>query len=1354
MEKEVAKLRASKNSNYLDKSKIIFIFNKSVTNFNAFCRHSADDESYGTLSLLNDAGKELYESFEAAIKRTLVNHFSEKQNRGIISWSQYSEKKKQIEGSDRYNLIKLHNSENPTPFYEDFINYDIIKKNAYHVTNAIKHTQDNVRKEKYCEVLPEIRKYLSVYVDSSANLIMDMPEASFSSVQATKLFSETDYFNANGRWAYVLLIDATSDLSEMQQKALTYITWSMVLDLDTNSSDSGLAAAYLSQCNIQPARFNPEHPERTQFNRFSTTPYWFYLNGINGLPTTLTNGSIRSWNQQYASILYPAFRQYHSIFEKKIKVVVLSSDTERVSKIVEVLDSVYEDDVQFLLLSSNHSSLVEKYSASSIPLTADEFARSILANKSFFNASNQAYTCMMPSKDGTMVPIIAERFSHFELIHQNAADEDEKFESRIRPYLFYQGREQLSWYGAKQGFAVSRNEVVQKLKKNIAETENSYCTLNVRHDPGIGGSTFVRELAYNMRMDQPVCILRQYTKETTVTQLSNLYKELRSSIIIFIDSSLLSPDQVIAFENEIKPMAFPFIIIYSRRRKSTEVSDISLLNDFEYEEMLKRLEPYTLQATLEVLNSIKNSPNRKADRLPFFMSLYTFEENFAGITPYIRTFLKEMTEEQKEILVYLSLADQYANKPIIEAFFPKPLISSDEDDASLWDDSDSFNNLVIFAQQDSSRVYRIRHPLFAEEIIKQIVYEDGDGTPLHGEARASNLINYLVKFIKYSKINTVVDYDVTLDILRNLFIVRDGQELNRDRFSPLIEKVKSICVETRDGDNRAGIIFKTLVDVYCEDAHFVAHLSRFYSYVEKNYDYGVKLASDAIDLSESYDGVKDPILCHIYGMSLKLRIKEKFKKSALECHERDDTKEENEWMQRIIADTDTALINFEKSRTASNQNAGYQAAIDLCIIILDLAKSLSDLKDMVDFIASDFAACYIKYFDEAQGLMQAWKSDEDTSFYILKDRIEGLYGDIESLERTITMWKSALERAKPEEEVQRRRLLVRAKQRKLSIIGYQNSTPQEIDEIISLIEINIQKDLKNSANIRMWFDIIRYCSSKYSDILIDEALNKLSVWKGASGSLDAYYYYFICNCIKAVEGSSRAEAEIPILQNDLKARSEKRYDNRYIYEWLGAGKGLSRLKRYHPSKITPEEEHSLEVLTGRIENFKNPGSATIRSHNMEVFFNPKRSKQAFSKDSEGTRVSFSMGFSYDGPRAFDQSVIELTADENIDKFNPIRLRKIEIGSHVKCRVTKNLQFYTQVKLVDYNEQKGSLHVSELGNNYPENNRPHEGDILYAIVIGSNVNGFWQLTLKENAQEIMKNMPEWKRKLNEHGKSIH
>ncbi|WP_088189234.1 hypothetical protein [Desulfosporosinus sp. FKA] len=93
----------------------------------------------------------------------------------------------------------------------------------------------------------------------------------------------------------------------------------------------------------------------------------------------------------------------------------------------------------------------------------------------------------------------------------------------------------------------------------------------------------------------------------------------------------------------------------------------------------------------------------------------------------------------------------------------------------------------------------------------------------------------------------------------------------------------------------------------------------------------------------------------------------------------------------------------------------------------------------------------MKYLDESEGLMRSWKSDEDTNFYQSQDKIDEFYGDLETLDRTIGMWKTALDRAKPEDEAQRRRLLTRSKQRKLKLVGYQNASSQEIDEISSLI---------------------------------------------------------------------------------------------------------------------------------------------------------------------------------------------------------------------------------------------------------------------------------------------------------------
>lgn len=1347
----------------MDKDKIVFYYNQSVGYFNAYCKRDPDDTSYKTLSFINQAGTLLYQAFEAALKRHLVLICKAAYDMGQTKWKDFQINKKSIEFMQRPQLIDMLGKQE-TSFKDADIDYEVINKNASNITNSHKHELSNVRENAYQIVLPEVRKFILSYVDPEAQLELDSREGQPFSVDANTLFEETNYFNENGRWNYVFITDRLSDLTDRQRKALTHIKWSMVLDFDNASEINGLANAFQQEHNIQALKFDPLYPERTEFNGFSPTPYWFYLNGLVDLQSTIVDETdFRKWGQKYGSKLYQSFQRYHAVFEKPIKVVVLSCSIRKVKKVIEALDQVYEDDVQFLILSSpaSYSDLGESYFIKPIQLSVVELANSILANSTMFKISKPNYSCMMPAKNGTLVSVTPSLYNHFELVHDDVAEKDEKNEDNTSAELFYQGWVPLSWYGAKVGFAVTRNEAAIHIKKLINGLDDSFGVFQINHDPGIGGSTFAKNIAYNIRLEYPTCMLKQYTKETTAKQIYNLHNSLRTTIIIFIDSSLLTQDQVNLFVNELKPLALPFVIIYTRRRRAPEKSGhqnvlLTSLNDYECQEMKKRLEPFAFQEQMKNIDDICKSPLRKRDRSPFFMSLYTFEKDFAGIRPYIQSFLKNMNTEQIKMLIYLSIADEYANRPINENFFAKQLIpASEEDETDTFFGKDSpFNDLLILKSTYSYRTYSLRHPLFAQEIIQQTIFEGPDGSVLHKVVKANNLIRYLTQFIKDSKINSVVDYDTTLDVMRNLFILKDRTDIIQGKFSPLISMIKNMLPHSQDGENGVGILFKTLVDTYPEEPHFLAHLARFYTLVEKNYTEGIRLSRKAISISESQDD-KDPLLYHICGVNITRQIKDEYKRKIIECHQYGETKDEIKWIERIEDAASQALEMFNTTRTLNNQVPGYVSAIDLCIDIVDIGKILSEEDDSVQFIQSNQSQWYMRYLDEALSLMEALRYVEDENEFsrsTLQAKVDNLVGD---LDKTVLMWERYLQQAKAGEITQVRRFLARAKQAQLAKNGYDAASAKDVDAIVALMEENIREDPSNSANIRIWFDAVRYCTSKDPEMLLDEAFANLSMWKATTGSVEAYYYYFILICIKAIDGASRAEADIPFLQTELKQKSQHRFNNRQVFEWLGEGKGLGRLRNFSAKQIREEKAVGLEKLFGRITNYKNSGHAIISSHNMEVFFNPSRAKQRFDSEDIGKQVSFGLGFSYDGLRAYDQSVVEINIAAEPEKFiNPDELR---VGTRVKCRVIRNIEFYTQVKLTDYHNQEGSIHISELGDGFSVDNLPSAGTILYATVKDFRQTSHRQkkyliLTMLVAEQEQEEFMPEWKRKLRGYGKN--
>lgn len=129
----------------------------------------------------------------------------------------------------------------------------------------------------------------------------------------------------------------------------------------------------------------------------------------------------------------------------------------------------------------------------------------------------------------------------------------------------------------------------------------------------------------------------------------------------------------------------------------------------------------------------------------------------------------------------------------------------------------------------------------------------------------------------------------------------------------------------------------------------------------------------------------------------------------------------------------------------------------------------------------------------------------------------------------------------------------------------------------------------------------------------------------------------------------------------------------------------------------------------------------------EIYFNPSATKGEIDKSKINQRVKFGIGFSYDGPRAYNSS-IQLMGKEDVEE-----VRNIETGMIIKCEVIKNVAFFTQVRLVGYSEEVGSIHIDELSNPFNRNHRPSIGSVFEVKVLNQKFDNktqrnIWMLTM--------------------------
>ncbi len=112
-----------------------------------------------------------------------------------------------------------------------------------------------------------------------------------------------------------------------------------------------------------------------------------------------------------------------------------------------------------------------------------------------------------------------------------------------------------------------------------------------------------------------------------------------------VDNNNIEYEEAKNLQVELKKMGFSFVICYFERKLkgmqsgSGAIYDIvQSLNKVEALEMKNKLEDYIEERAIEdKLNSIIES-TEKEEKTPFVMAMYTFNENFTGIKPYIYNF--------------------------------------------------------------------------------------------------------------------------------------------------------------------------------------------------------------------------------------------------------------------------------------------------------------------------------------------------------------------------------------------------------------------------------------------------------------------------------------------------------------------------------------------------------------------------------------------------------------------------------------------------------------------------------------------------------------------------------------------
>ncbi len=151
----------------------------------------------------------------------------------------------------------------------------------------------------------------------------------------------------------------------------------------------------------------------------------------------------------------------------------------------------------------------------------------------------------------------------------------------------------------------------------------------------------------------------------------------------------------------------------------------------------------------------------------------------------------------------------------------------------------------------------------------------------------------------------------------------------------------------------------------------------------------------------------------------------------------------------------------------------------------------------------------------------------------------------------------------------------------------------------------------------------------------------MSYWKANSVEIDPVSYLYILYGLKLLDGYVLAIEGFRDNFEECRKRARLRPNRNGSFEWIGTGVGLGRLVHYTELGAWNSErdiwEGSLKLVKskGIILSMKGPEAGTIEVNGgMQAFFVPGKSGHTRGRD-ENRLAKFYLGFSYNGPRAWE-----------------------------------------------------------------------------------------------------------------------
>jgi len=1027
--------------------------------------------------------------------------------------------------------------------------------------------------------------------------------------------------------SYLLAVDRISSEIAPPICALGMPPWRAVIDFDPDSEVSGLLGK------ISGTLENHRVVHRTTYGQYQVTSElgtnWFFVRGLAGRHETLVDGDFNSWRKRYKGEFVEHLKRIAgAISPSPVVVLVLWSDVNLkryLEMLTDELFTVFKNSVEVIVISNDRPSFsrfVEEQEAEFFQMSLRGFCNGIAVHYADLHAEgDERY--LLPNSSGSGVYVEKRDWlwlsESIEFVHKSigltGSDDEEQ----------YRKGGDFSWRNLHLRHDCDR-EVTSKVRRQVESDLKARIAarINIYHAPGAGGTTVGRRVAWDLRDLFPVGILQKYTPDTTADRIAKIAALTECSVLIVVDGERHSDKIVEDLYERLRANQTPAVLLQILRRFNRQSTQHAGKRKFwlnaqlttgeadRFFHVYSNAKPDKKQELHELLSSHDYNGEQCS---AFFFGLTAYGRDFRGLRNYIEVRVTRLTDVQQRILVYLAMAHYYGQQSVPAQAFTSLLGLPNSRAVDL---QAAFSNGAAQALDDllicNDRLeWRTAHQLIALEIIKQII--SSNNREEAEQMWRQNLSSWARDFVDFCQEHDHPISDRLLELVRRVFIYRDNIEVlgtesaDQNLFAQLIQDIPL--------EHGKIEVLRHLTYRFPLEAHFHAHLGRLFS-KNREYDDALQCIDSALSLRSD-----DHVIHHMRGMVLRQKLRSRIN--------------DRETIVCLIDIAKEATESFEESRRLyPDQEHGYISEVQMLIHLIDYAGRDRQQSVIRDVLAKPQTDPFLREsLERAENLLDQvlhLYAGESPSQYFVKCRakLQRLYGEYQNALEAFDNLLSRTQVAKP---TVRRQIVWTILQRRG---GFDKISRNEVNRIQRLLEENLEENVRDSTSLRLWLRVARQLQFPPS---LDLVIEKVSYWKTNTGSLDAAYYLYVLHTLCALRGSSLGAAEGERALDECRRLAQYRRDRTRSFEWIGSGEGIGIL--VHQSSLGTwvddfwSSTDALVRLDGRISRIDGPQKGFVEmSGGIQAFFVPAKSEFQSDRD-ENLPVSCYLGFSYDGPRAWD-----------------------------------------------------------------------------------------------------------------------